>query len=174
MIKLIKESIVGAIISIKTRNKFGSVLGKGLPKILLKNGSINFNNRVFLYPNIKLSVNGKNEKAILDIGEFTQIGDRTEIHVGKKVSIGKNCAISWDVCIMDRDYHELDSICEKIEEVIIGNNVWIGCRSTILKGVNIGDGAIIAAGSVVTKNVPSNTCVAGNPAKIIKKDVVWK
>jgi acetyltransferase-like isoleucine patch superfamily enzyme len=53
--------------------------------------------------------------------------------------------------------------------IIIGNNVWIGSNSTILPGVVIGDNSIIGAGSVVTKNVPSNVIVAGVPAKVIKK-----
>ena len=52
--------------------------------------------------------------------------------------------------------------------VIIGNNVWIGDKATILGGVTIGDGAVIAANSVVTKDVPAYSVVGGNPAKIIK------
>ena len=54
-------------------------------------------------------------------------------------------------------------------KVIIGNNVWIGDKATVLPGVSIGDGAIIGANSVVTKDVPAFSVVAGNPAKIIKK-----
>ncbi len=56
----------------------------------------------------------------------------------------------------------------------IGNHVWIGMRSIILKGVTIGDGSIVAAGSVVVKDVPNNCLVAGNPAKVVKKNVKWK
>ena len=55
------------------------------------------------------------------------------------------------------------------KEIIIKNNAWIGMRSIILKGVTIGEGAIVAAGSVVTKDVPPYTLVAGNPAVIKKK-----
>ena len=58
--------------------------------------------------------------------------------------------------------------------ITIGENVWIGCRALILKGVTIGDGAVVAAGAVVTKDVPANCVVAGNPAKIIKENVVWQ
>lgn len=174
MFKTIWNFFNGIIISIKTRNKIGTVMASGRHRITTTNGNVLFNKRVFLYPNVRLSVDGKNEKAILEIGEYTQIGDRTEIHVGKKVLIGRNCAISWDVCIMDRDYHNFNSNNEKIEEVIIGDKVWIGCKATILKGVTIGDGAVIAAGSVVTKDVLPRTCVAGNPAKLIKKDIAWE
>ena len=52
--------------------------------------------------------------------------------------------------------------------IIIGNNVWIGSRVVILKGVNIGDNTVVSAGSVVTKSFPSNVIIAGAPAKIIK------
>lgn len=55
-----------------------------------------------------------------------------------------------------------------ISPVRIGNNVWIGVRVIILKGINIGDNSIIGAGSVVTKNVPNNSIVVGNPAKVIR------
>lgn len=112
--------------------------------------------------------------AELRIGDNVSIGDRTEIHVGQGVSIGNNTLISWDCCIMDRDYHAISSDKEKIAPIQIGENVLIGCRSLILKGVSIGDGVVIAAGSVVTKDVPNNCIVAGNPARIIKQNIIWK
>ena len=58
--------------------------------------------------------------------------------------------------------------------VTIGNHVWICSNSIVLKGVTIGDGAIIAAGAVVTKDVPSKCMVGGNPAKIIRTNVDWQ
>ena len=57
--------------------------------------------------------------------------------------------------------------------IVIGDNVWIGMGAMILKGVTIGEGSIIAAGAVVTKDVAPNTIVAGVPAKEIRKDVTW-
>lgn len=74
---------------------------------------------------------------------------------------------------MDRDYHKLNNDTEKTSPIHIGNHCWIGCNCIVLKGVTIGDGAVVAAGSVVTKNIPPNTLVAGNPAKIIKENVSW-
>ena len=56
----------------------------------------------------------------------------------------------------------------------IGNHVWIGINATILKGVTIGDGAIIAAGAVVNKDVEENSLVGGVPAKVIKKNIFWE
>lgn len=98
-----------------------------------------------------------------------------KIRCHEKIEIGENVAISHDVTIMDSDAHEgLWEGYEKTKPIKIGNHVWIGTRVTILKGVTIGDNAIIAAGSVVTKDVPNNTVVAGVPAKVIKININWK
>jgi len=124
-----------------------------------------------IWKGVKFSVIGRSQEqpSYLEIGNHSTIGDRTEIHVGEKVIIGDNVLISWDCVIMDRDYHGIDYKPERIRPVIIENDVWIGCRSIILPGVHIGQGAIIGAGSVVTKSVNRGDIVAGNPAKIIGK-----
>ena len=169
------DFINGGRVALKTKNSFGSVLSRGEQRIEVNNGLVSFEKRVFLYPGVRISVKGTSEDmAQLTIGQGTNIGDRTEIHVGKKVTIGRDCAISWDVCILDRDYHEFNGEGEIKEEILIGDKVWIGCRSTVLKGVTIGNGAVIAAGSIVTKDVSANCCVGGNPAKLIKENITWK
>lgn len=58
--------------------------------------------------------------------------------------------------------------------IVIGNHVWIGLNVTILKGVTIGDGCMVAAGAVVTKSFPPNYLIGGVPAKIIKEDILWR
>ena len=74
---------------------------------------------------------------------------------------------------MNRKYTErLHIIGENAE--MIGDHVWIGARAVVLKGVTIGDGAVIAAGAVVTHDVPAHTLVGGVPAKIIKQNIVWE
>lgn len=101
--------------------------------------------------------------------------DGTQIYCGKKITIGKGCAIARDVIIRDHDAHYLcDGIHDVAKEIYIGDHVWIGTRAIILKGVNIGNGAIVAAGAVVTKNVPAKCLVAGVPAKVIRENVEWE
>ncbi len=148
-------------------------MGSGVT-ILKKNGKIRLGDRVVLHRGCKLSAWGTDGPAEIVIGSRTYIGDRTEIHAGQRVSIGDGCDISWDCVIMDRDYHKLNTEKEVFAPVTIGNHVWIGCKATILKGVTIGEGAVIAAGSVVTKDVPARALVGGNPARILKEEVTWK
>jgi acetyltransferase-like isoleucine patch superfamily enzyme len=110
---------------------------------------------------------------------------------GTTLNIGKFCSIAEDITIFIGAYHRMDwistypfghvntDIFPKVKkgnghphskgDVNIGNDVWIATGAVILSGVNVGDGAVIAAYSVVTKDVPPYTIVAGNPAKEIRK-----
>ena len=85
--------------------------------------------------------------------------------------------LSADILIMNSDCHCIscgDEECVNLSSgIVIGNHVWIGMRAIILKGVTIGDGAVIAAGAVVTHDVPANTMVGGVPAKIIRENIKW-
>jgi acetyltransferase-like isoleucine patch superfamily enzyme len=83
------------------------------------------------------------------------------------VDIGRDCRISWDVIIMDDDQHVVPGTDGGPKPIVIEDNVWIGCRCIILKGVRIGTGAILAAGAVVTKDVPPHAVVGGVPARVI-------
>lgn len=143
-------------------------------RILKINGKINLGNKVFLHRGVKLSASGSEGVAEINIGDGSYIGDRTEIHSGSGVNIGKGVLIAWNCNIIDRDYHKFESEKERVSPVNIGDHVWIGLGSTILKGVTIGSGAVVAAGSVVTHDVPERALVAGNPAKVIRENVSWK
>ncbi|SHK18148.1 transferase hexapeptide (six repeat-containing protein) [Tepidibacter formicigenes DSM 15518] len=139
-----------------------------------KNASLIINGTVDLGSGTNLIVDNG---ASICIGDNSYIAGDSKIYARNKITIGRNCALSWGLTIIDTDFHDIihnDNINNLSCEVNIGNHVWIGCNVSILKGVSIGENAIVAAGSVVTKNVPANCLVGGNPARIIKKGVMWK
>ena len=106
------------------------------------------------------------------LGGKGYINERTTIECADRIEIGKETIVSSDVRISDTDIHTIQGHVST-SPIIIGRHVWIGRSSQILKGVHIGDNAVIAAGAVVTSDVPANTIVAGVPARIIKTDVNW-
>lgn len=134
-------------------------------------GSLHLGARARLFP--KVAIYLETPAARVSIGRSTFLNRRTEVIAAESVAIGDDCAISWDVVITDTDYHELHG-SKRTAPVVIGDHVWIGARASILKGVTIGDGAVIAAGAVVTKDVPPGTLVAGSPARAIRSDVTWE
>jgi acetyltransferase-like isoleucine patch superfamily enzyme len=125
----------------------------------------------------------------ISIGEGCYVGDETRIWSSESIDIGNRVYISHNVNIHDTNSHSINAELRsqhfyaimstghpkenifdiKASPVVIDDDVWIGFNSTILKGVKIGKGSVIAACSVVTKDVPPNVIVAGNPAKIVKK-----
>ncbi len=127
------------------------------------------------------------EDAFIKIGKRCFINDGTNIISAANIEIGDDVNIAWDVTIYDSDGHSInwderkeDIYCnfglqEKNWNVVaakpikINDKAWIGFGATILKGVEIGEGAIVAAKSVVTKDVEPFTVVAGNPARVVKK-----
>ena len=126
----------------------------------------NYNGQTFL-PDITIGSN-------CDFGEFIHISCIDSIHIGNGVLTGRWVTIS-DNSHGQNERSEMD-IAPANREIVskgpisIGNNVWIGDKVTILPGVSIGDGVVIGANSVVTKDVPPYSVVAGNPAKPIKRD----
>ena len=100
------------------------------------------------------------------------INSNCKIRCFERISIGNGCAISHDVTIMDSDAHEING-SRNTAPICIRDHVWIGTRATVLSGVTIGEGAVVAAGAVVTHDVPKATLVAGIPARVIKENVEW-
>lgn len=129
---------------------------------------------VVIGPGVSLVVK---EKGKLEIGSNTFFTSDSHIEVVNSVSIGDNCAISWGVTIIDSNHHKIviDDVDSSVDgKVVIGNNVWVGCNSTILKDTEIGSNSVVAAGSVVKGKFPENVLIGGNPAKIIKNNVKWE
>ena len=110
--------------------------------------------------------------AELKIGDRCFFNHNCSITCADQIVIGNGCAIANNVVIVDHD-HELNEngVSEKLctGSVMIGNRVWIGANATILSGVSIGEGAVIAAGAVVKHDVPAHTIVGGVPARVLKE-----
>lgn len=109
------------------------------------------------------------ENAELIMGNDVFINHGANICASKSITIGSNVHIADLVMMHDSNFHEVEEgkgITTK--PIVIGNNVWIGARSIILPGVEIGENSVIAAGSVVTKSIPENCLAAGVPAKILR------
>ncbi|NBD26328.1 acyltransferase [Paenibacillus glycinis] len=108
---------------------------------------------------------------VLEIGDHTFINAGVGIAARQRISIGSDVKIGPRTSILDSMYHQLDAndSPDASKPIVIGNNVWIGTRCTILPGVTIGENAVVAAGSLVNKDVPKNVLVAGTPARIIRE-----
>lgn len=126
----------------------------------------------------------------ISIGANCYIGPGTRIWSAKEIKIGSRVLISYGVSIHDNISHPIDPVLRhedfkhiffkggfqenvdlKEETIIIGDDAWIGFNTIILKGISIGKGAVIGAGSLITEDVPDNAIVVGNPQRIIRYNI---
>lgn len=166
--------------------KFGKNLNLyGIPVIFKKKGSqLNIGENCTIKSSFLSNLVGlsqrtiivtRTEEAKIEIGNNVGISGAT-IYARKEITIGDNTLIGGNVKILDNDFHPIEvearnlDIKEKIgtRKIKIGKDCFIGANSLILKGVEIGDGSVVGAGSVVTGKFPSNVVIAGNPAMVIK------
>lgn len=150
--------------------KMKNIKGIGVRYVLFKSISAGCGENVAIFEDVIIN-NCEN----ISVGSNVSIHPMTYLEGRGGLDIGNDVSIAHGVTIMttNHGYQSLDipikyqdSISKK---VTIGNDVWIGARAVILAGVTIGDGSIVAAGAVVTKDISSRTVVAGVPAKTIKK-----
>lgn len=167
-----------------------------LPSINLDIRTNKKNKCVFIDENSMIGCNFvfESENGIVKIGKRTFINGGTNLISINKIEIGDDVTIGWGCYIYDHNSHSLDwrdriidiknqredFLCHKnfilnkvwtnvkSAPIRIEDKVWIGFNVIILKGVTIGEGAIVGAGSVITKDVPPYTVVGGNPAKVVK------
>lgn len=139
----------------------------------------------------KLFINGKTnfgrgskisikEDAKLSIGANFSISGNSSIICCKDIFFGNDCLLSWDILILDSDFHSiLDRNKRRLNlasPINIGNHVWIGCRSTILKGVRIPNDCVIAASSVLTKSFNTDSVIIGGSGlqqRVLKENITW-
>lgn len=121
--------------------------------------------------------------ATLTMGKNLEITGNNQIICQKEISFGDNDLLSWEILIMDTDFHKIIPMDKNNEQVNlpsairIGPHVWVGCRSTILKGVLIARNCVISAGSIITRSIDEENCVIGGQGKsvsILKRNVKWK
>jgi acetyltransferase-like isoleucine patch superfamily enzyme len=116
-------------------------------------------------------------KARIEIGDGTYVGTRVVLRAGLGIRLGRHVTIAANVVLSSDPGHPLDPIARRTEaapgedlrQMIVGDDVWIAEGATLLGGITVGDGAVIGAHAVVTKDVPPRTVVAGNPARVIKQ-----
>jgi acetyltransferase-like isoleucine patch superfamily enzyme len=137
---------------------------------LAENARLRVEGRFYLLTGFHLALN---DGASLSLGSG-YINNNATIDCFEAITIGHGVAISSGVTIRDSDNHAIDGNTRVTAPIVIGDHVWIGLNATILKGVRIGNGAVVAAGAVVTADVPENTLVGGVPAKVLKQGITWE
>ncbi|MBQ5735054.1 MAG: acyltransferase [Lachnospiraceae bacterium] len=158
------------------QGSFGKRAKKQSVLMFEDNGKIVFTGRADFAATAEVTVY---KDAVLRIDDGFFSNSNVVINVTKGVHIGKNAQIGWNVEIIDTDGHDIcDMDGNKInydKPVIIGDDVWIGARASILKGADIPDGCIIGYGSIVTKRFDEpHSIITGIPAKQIKNNITWR
>ena len=125
------------------------------------------------YKPVNLSTwSSKQHQGEITIGDHCLISPGANIASAQSISIGNDCMIAAEVNISDCDWHGVYNRTRPFRctsSIVLKNNVWVGFRAIIGKGITIGENSIVAAGSVVTQDVPDNCIVGGNPAVVIKE-----
>lgn len=184
------RNIYNALANFIFKNSF---MSDGKVLFNLFSGILNSSSRDSIFIGDKSKISGwiiTDGTGKVSIGRYCSLNERSVIRALQSISIGNYVLISSDVYIQDNNSHsiyaedrqkEIEADTEvggtgnaalhnpEVKPVTIGNHVWIGRRAMIMKGVTIGDRAIVAAGAIVTKDVPAGCIVAGNPARVVKE-----
>lgn len=136
-------------------------------------GTLLIHDRVRLYSTLATIELAVNRGGTLEIGEETFVNYGTSLSASQLVRIGPRCNIGTHCIVMDNDFHclEPERRLERPESrpIVLEENVWLGARAIVLPGVTIGEGSVIGAGSVVTRDVPPRAVAAGVPARVIRQ-----
>lgn len=139
--------------------------GWPLPRVEPGEGAVEVGH-VGLYPGVQLSCMGRGR---ITIGDGTYLNRSTRVYAGREVRIGRNCMIAWENVITDTDGVTFGAR-SSAGPLVIGDRVWIGARCVIAGALTIGEGAIVAANSLITGDVPPRAVVAGRPARVTEEN----
>lgn len=137
-------------------------------------GTVAFGGKASIGHGSKLSVRGN-----LTLGADFNMTAESTIVCAHQISFGNDCLLSWDILIMDTDEHPIinqDGIRTNPDKpILVGNHVWIGCKCTLLKGTEIPNNAVVAAGTLLTSAFSGeNQVIGGNPPAVLKSDIRWE
>jgi maltose O-acetyltransferase len=148
----------------------GRVTLRGRPSIV-NDGTLVIGDRVRLVSTVAMLELVTLPGGLLEIGDNVFINYGSSLVASRRVKVGNDCLIGTHVMVMDCDFHRVEDKAWDTtgEPVVLEDRVWLGNRSIVLKGVTIGHDAVVAAGSVVTRDVPPRTVVAGVPARELRR-----
>lgn len=132
-------------------------------------GEVEFRGGAFFGHGSAVSV-GKRGRLV--VGDRFSNTARSSFICQKEMTFGSGCSVSWDTQVMDSDFHSIDG-AEADAPIRIGDDVWIGCRATVLKGSVIPDGCVIGAGALITKPLPEAHAAYGGTNRLLKSNVAW-
>ncbi len=179
-LQIIDATIEKSIVQVQGKNNELIISGK------IHNSKINVwgnNNQIVISPKVKLNnstivLRGNN--CYIEIGVGSTFGGIYMVCMGQNnfIKIGKECMFAEGIDLWATDSHpiydENHNLINPSKPIVIGNHVWIGAKSSILKGVEIKEGAVIGMSSMVTKNVAAFTLNVGNPLRCVKDNVNWR
>lgn len=136
-------------------------------------GTVSFGGKASIGHGSKLSVRGN-----LHLGADFNLTAESTIVCAKDIRFGDDCLLSWDILVMDTDEHPLyDKENKRInpdKAIVVGNHVWIGCKCVLLKGADVPDNTVVAAGTLLRSAFTGdNQVIGGNPPSVLKSEVRW-
>ena len=137
-------------------------------------GTVAFGGKASIGHGSKISVRGD-----LKLGAGFNITAESTIVCAKEIRFGDDCLLSWDILVMDTDEHPIyNKENERInpdKPIIVGNHVWMGCKCVLLKGAEVPNDTVLAAGTILTSTFAGEQqVIGGNPPSILKRDVRWE
>lgn len=165
-------AVIRAQWHLRSATKLGSKVRLWGTPVLRNKGRLIIGDRVRIASDVATTELGVGPNGCLDIGDSAFINYGCSIAATLSVRIGARCNIGSHVTIMDNDFHQLDP--ERRNElppsapIVLEENVWLGVRVVVLRGVTIGAGSVVAAGSIVVRDVPARSLAGGVPARVIR------